>query len=251
LPANKAWGALLHVHTAWMNTLEAASWPGLFVLPDESPDEATFHFFRGMTSWVRPGFTDIECHYRPVFNAGWEEYAHLWTVARLTCAIRILLTEAGVVIPGEFGMIPGDDFLRGGFFGLVRRKGWPMDMVHHYLESDSRGPPEFLAPEDLTTKAACFAALDMFQNTAVSHACPFLPFWRGKTVGMTSRGHLCNVDEEARVGDWLAVTVNEPWPVILRESTGGSYSLVGKAYAHGLLEGMEIHGDVGQEIRLC
>ena len=250
LPTDKAYSALFEVHTAWMNTLEAASWPGLFVLPDESPDEATFHFFRGMTSWVRPGFADIGCHYQPVFNASWEEYAHLWTIARLTCVFHTILTRAGV-IPGEPDSIPGGDFLRDGFFDLVRRKGWPMDMVRHYLQLGASEPSGFPAPEDLTTRTACLAAIDKFQVTAASHACPFLEFWRGKTVGMTNRGHLCNVDEEARVGDWLAVTVNEPWPVILRERPGGSYSLVGKAYAHGLLEGMGIHGDVEEEIRLC
>lgn len=69
----------------------------------------------------------------------------------------------------------------------------------------------------------------MFGKVVRAHTSAFVHYWEGKRVGMTSRGHLCNVDEEARVGDWIASMVNEQAALILREGPSGAYSLVGKA----------------------
>lgn len=126
-----------------------------------------------------------------------------------------------------------------------------MDMVRHYFGPDASDPSGFPSPGELTTEEACRTAMNVFLGTAWEHFRPFMESWRGKTVGMTSRGHLCNVDKEARVGDWIAVTASDPTAIILRSGLGGAYNLVGRAYAHGLMEGMEMYGDVEGEIRLC
>jgi hypothetical protein len=227
----------------YINTHEAASWPGLYVLPGESREEAAFKFFRGITPWVQ---SDRK---QPVFNASWEQYVYLWFVAQTD--LRRTAAAQMVTRPGESSLLPGHDLVDSEFFKLVRSKGWPMEMVRHYLRSDASEPSGFPPPGELTTKAACRAALKIFQSTAMAYAGPWTTQWEGKTVGMTSRGHLCNVDEEARVGDWIGMTVNSATAVTLREGPGGAYSLVGWAYAHGLLEGMEMYGYAEEEIRLC
>lgn len=247
LTADKACVRLWCVTTSYNKVQEATSWPGLFVLPDESPDQAAFKFFRGRASWMGPGIRDIRWdRHQRVFNASWEQYAHLHCMATLACLSHSLLASEGPAV----GDTPAD-FIYSAFFELVRDRGWPMDMVRHYLISDAIEPSGFPDPEELFTETACLTALRMFADTASAHLMHFVPYWQGKTVGITSRGHLCNVDKEARVGDWVAVTATDRSAVILRECPGGAYSLVGRAYAHGLLEGMEMHGDVEEELRLC
>lgn len=250
LIADEFCSALWSVSTTYSITQEAASWPGVFVLPDESPDGAAFKLFRGITSsWVTEGLFG-GCP--PVFNASWEQYAHLWYLAKLSCVSCTSPTLAGA-ISGKHSLTTPDglnltDF---DFFKLVRSKGWPMDMVRHYLDPDDSEPSELPVPARLASKEMCVAALDTFGLTAVPHCFKFMPYWQGKAVGMTSRGHLCNVDKEARVGDWIAMTAHHPTALVLREAPGGAYSLVGQAYAHGLMEGMEMYGYVVEEIRLC
>lgn len=238
----------LCVSTAYSDMQEAASWPGLFVLPGESPEQAKFKFFRGMTSARQPRQWATQ-HHDLVYNNSWEQYAHLWFVATVACWSQSLAREKA--IPGAPGPLTQADLVDFEFFHLVRSKGWPMDMVRHYLGSDTSDPSGFPSPGELTTVKACRTAMYAFLRTAWAHLRPFMASWRGKTVGMTSRGHLCNVDKDARVGDWIAVTAFDTTAIILREGLGGAYSLVGKAYAHGLLEGMEMYGYVEEEIRLC
>lgn len=250
LIADEFCASLWAVTATYGMTQEAASWPGVFVLPDESPDGAAFKLFRGITqSWVTDG---LFRNCPPVFNASWEQYAHLWFLAKLSCVSRTSPTLAGAT-SGKHSLTTPDDLnlTNFDFFKLVRSKGWPLDMVRHYLDPDDSEPSELPVPTHLTSKEACIAALDKFGLTAVAHCFKFLPYWQGKAAGMTSRGHLCNVDKEARVGDWIAMTAYHPTALVLRAGPGGAFSLVGQAYAHGLMEGMEMYGDVEDEIRLC
>lgn len=236
---------LLFLSTAYSKMQEAASWPGLFVLPGESPEQAKIKFFRGMTSWRQPEAWERQ---HLVCNTSWEQYAHLW-LASAVAYTQSLASER--LIPGEPGSLAQGDLIDFEFLNLVRSKGWPMDMVRHYFGPDASDPSGFPSPGELTTEEACRTAMNVFLGTAWEHFRPFMESWSGKTVGMTSRGHLCNVDKEARVGDWIAVTASDPTAIILRSGLGGAYNLVGRAYAHGLMEGMEMYGDVEGEIRLC
>lgn len=239
--ADDGYNEILCLSTAFHNTEEVASWPGLFVLPGESPEEAKFKFLRGLARGSPP--SDM---HGAVFKASWEQYARLWSMTALACLSRNIPTLAG-----ERGLATSDEIVDLPFFQLVREKGWPMDMVRHYSKSDASEASGFRPPGELTTETACLAAMRVFIDTVIEHCFKCVPYWQGKAAGMTSRGHLCNVDKEARVGDWIAMTAHHPTALVLREAPGGAYSLVGQAYAHGLMEGMEMFGDVEEEIRLC
>ncbi|KAK1832542.1 heterokaryon incompatibility protein-domain-containing protein [Podospora conica] len=250
---------LRFVASVYSTVVETATWPGLFLLQDESPEEAVFKFLRGQTRFASHFPEEVVRSGRIVppsilnLDPEWQEYYMCWCATTLAVLDHVgnmddLREEDQIPYDGSVSL-----FINLPFFDKVRRNGWPINVVRNLGGSvvDPNPNIPLPRPEDLTTFEACRSVWRGLDGSVCFYAVLLHSMWTGKSIGMSKRGHLCHLDKEARVGDGIAMLRDVEHAVILRKQPSGAYIFVGKAYAHGLLEGMEMHGDVEEEIRIC
>jgi len=219
-----------------------------FLAPPECREKAVFDFLRARSASKEkkaaelrgPGSLPIGAD---IYNVKWEHCLYPW-LQSMEIADSIVSKMATLPLdPTAIGQY-AQTLYESPVFVIGRNGGLPE--ISKLPDLDLLGDP--------TTGNWLIRGLELLQDISVEALRYCLEIraagWSRRRMGAGEQGYMCNLDVNARVGDYI-VLLPTNITHILRKTECGSFRIVGQAYVHALEQGIFLHRKYRQEIRIC